>query len=205
MSPKSVPPPSQRQPAGIPPSSPNTKYAVIVLLLLVGSAGLVFLKMRGNEPPPVAAPAPVSTFDAAPVSHNEDLMPPPPPSETASAAPAPTAAPGRVVTIDACPKTCNGEAPGELQNQIEFRARASHRCYDQALTQNGDLQGHVKVKVKVGLNGSVCAAPIVANDMGTDTVANCVSNFFRSTTGFAAPKGGCVEVEVPISFSPGGK
>jgi hypothetical protein len=110
-----------------------------------------------------------------------------------------------VGTFDACPKVCNGDATPELQQQLEFRARASHRCYDQALTQNGDLKGHVTVKVKVGINGSVCGASIIANDMGSDTVASCVQNTFRTTSGFTPPKGGCVEVNVPINFSPGGQ
>jgi outer membrane biosynthesis protein TonB len=205
MSPKSVPPPSQREPAGLPPSSPNKKYAIIVLLMLIGCVAVVVLKMRGATPPP-APVAPVSTFDAAPVSHSDDVVPPPPPSDEPSAtASAPTAGPTHGGTYDACPKTCNGSASPELEQQLAFRARASHRCYDQALTQNGDLQGHLTVKVKVGTNGSVCGASIVSNDMGSDSVASCVANTFRSTAAFAAPKGGCVEVQVPISFSPGGK
>jgi hypothetical protein len=207
MSPKSIPPPSQREPAGLPPSSPNQKYAVIVALLLVGSVGVVALKMRGGEPPPPSTtPAPVSTFDAAPVSHNDDFVPPPPASDEPSARPVTPGTPGGVVrTIDACPKSCNGNTTPELEQQIAFRARQSHRCYDQALTQNGDLKGMVTLKVKVGINGSMCGAAVTANDMGSDTVANCVANVFRSTGSFPAPKGGCVEVGVPISFSPGGK
>jgi hypothetical protein len=205
MSPKSIPPPSQRQPAGLPPSSANTKYAVIVLLLLLGSVGVVVLKMKGAEQPVQQGPAPVSTFDAAPISHNDDFVPPPPASDEPSARPTPGTVARPSGPFDACPKTCNGNTTPELEQQIAFRARQSHRCYDQALTQNGDLQGHVTLKIKVGINGSMCGAAVTVNDMGSDGVANCVANTFRSAAGFPAPKGGCVEVAVPISFSPSGK
>jgi hypothetical protein len=110
-----------------------------------------------------------------------------------------------VTTFDACPKSCGGNTTPELEQGIAFRARQSHRCYDQALTQNGDLQGHVTLKVKIGINGSVCGAAVTGNDMGSDQVANCVANTFRASQSFPAPKGGCVEVAVPISFSPGSK
>jgi hypothetical protein len=35
--------------------------------------------------------------------------------------------------------------------------------------------------------------------MGTPAVANCAANVFRNAT-YPAPRGGCVDVNVPLSF-----
>ncbi len=102
-------------------------------------------------------------------------------------------------------KTCTGTTTTELEQQVAFRAKTAHRCYDQALANDSDLKGHVALKVRVGSNGAVCSAVVTDNDMGTDAVANCVANTFRASRSLPAPKGNCAEVNVPISFVPGGK
>ena len=110
-------------------------------------------------------------------------------------------------TYDPCAvKTCSGgKTTDELENALGFRAKQAHRCYDQALAQDSDLKGHVTVSVRVAQNGTLCAANISANDMGSDVVANCVANVFRSSRSFPPPKGGCVDAKIPINFVPGGK
>ena len=147
---------------------------------------------------------PASTFDAAPISHEDDSVPLPPPEE----APLPDSgmAQRQMGTFDPCAsKTCSGTTTTDLENQVAYRAKTAHRCYDQALANDSDLKGHVALKVRVGSNGTVCAASVVSNDMGTDSVANCVLNTFRAARSFPAPKGNCVEINVPIAFIPGGK
>ncbi len=198
MSPSSPPTPSMRAPAGLPPSG-NTKYIAIFVVLVIGTIGVVALKTCGG-PPPVAGPVrPTSTFDAAPISHQEDNVPlPPPPDE-----PLPEAGPGvrTVAAFDPCTvKTCTGTVTPELETQIALRAKQAHRCYENALAQDTDLKGHVMLSVKIGSNGSICAATVKENDMGTDSVANCVANLFRNTRSLPAPKGNCAEANVPLSF-----
>jgi hypothetical protein len=188
-----------RAPAGMPPSG-NSKYVVIVIVLILATVALVAFKTCGGTPPP--PPKPVSTFDAAPVSHEDDNVPLPPPPEQ----PVPDSGPGgRTVTIiDPCaPKTCSGTTTSDLETQVAYRAKQAHRCYDQALLQDSDLKGHVTLKVKIGFNGAMCSANVISNDMGTDSVANCVANTFRASKGFPKPLGNCVEMNVPISFISG--
>jgi hypothetical protein len=202
MSQSSQPTPSMRAPAGLPPSG-NGKYIVIVLLLVLGTIVVIALKTCGGAPPAIGPVRPTSTFDAAPVSHEDDSVPLPPPPDQ----PVPDSGPGvRLTTaFDPCAvKTCTGTTTSELETQIAYRAKQAHRCYDQALAQNSDLKGHMTLKVRVGSTGAVCAATVTGNDMGTDAVANCVANTFRSSRSFPAPKGNCAEVNVPISFIPGG-
>ena len=203
MSPSSQPTPSMHAPAGLPPSG-NTKFIAIALVLVAGIIGVIALKTCGGGTPPVAGPVrPVSTFDAAPISHEDDNIPPPPPPDV----PAADAGPGvrLTTTFDPCAiKSCSGTTTNELETQIAYRAKQAHRCYDTALAQDNTLKGHVTLKVRIGSNGAVCDAAVTGNDMGVDSVARCVAQTFRASRSFPPPKGNCTEVNVPISFVPGG-
>jgi outer membrane biosynthesis protein TonB len=192
-----------RAPAGMPPSG-NTKYVAIFAVLVVLTGALVAAKTCGGGNAPVAGPVkPASTFDAAPISHNEDTLPPPPiPDEPAPSASA--TATRATAAFDPCSvKTCTGESTSELETQIGFRAKAARRCYENALAQDAELKGHVSLKVKIGSNGAVCAATVASNDMGTDSVANCAAQTFRASRSFPPPKGNCVEATVPLNFVKG--
>ena len=206
MSPSSRPPtPSSRAPAGVPPSG-NGKYIAIVGLLVAGLVAVVALRFCGKNDQQVA-PKPLSTIDAAPISHNnpDDNVPPPPPIETAQ----PDTGPTKVTSMgggDVCAvKSCTGNASSDLEAALAFRAKQAHRCYDQALAQDNTLKGKIGITVRVASNGQVCRADVANNDMGSVQVAQCVANMFRQSGHFPAPKGGCVDAIVPISFVPGGK
>jgi hypothetical protein len=168
----------------------------------IGIAALVAWKTCGNHQPTGQTP-PISTFDAAPISHEESNLPPPPPVEE----PVPDAGGPRIITLaDPCAvKTCTGSSTQELETALAFRAKQAHRCYDQALAQDTTLKGHVTIAVRVASNGRLCRSDVVDNDMGTNSVANCVAGTFARSGGFPSPKGQCVDVKVPISFVPGGK
>jgi outer membrane biosynthesis protein TonB len=70
---------------------------------------------------------------------------------------------------------------------------------------DSSLKGHVTIAVKVGSGGNVCGVSVASNDMGSPGVANCAANIFRSVGSYPAPKGGCVEATVPMSFVPQGQ
>src|SRR5262249_48256481 len=98
-------------------------------------------------------------------------------------------------------KTCKGTSGTDLENALAFRAKQAHRCYDNALAQDPTLRGKVTVAVRVGANGQGCSAGLAANEMSGSNVGSCVLGFFRGTN-FPAPKGGCVDVTLPINFVP---
>jgi hypothetical protein len=189
-------------PAGLPPSG-NSKYIIVVAVLVIGIAGLVAFKTCGPQPP--ASPQrPIAMYDAAPRSHDDDSVPLPPPIE--EPVPDSGAPPRQVVGYDPClAKSCSGTTTSELESALAYRAKQAHRCYDAALTQDSELKGRVSVRVRVASNGNVCTADVVGNDMGTDSVAKCVAATFRASRSFPIPKGNCVDVNVPMSFVPGGK
>jgi len=204
MSPSNPPTPSMRAPAGMPPTG-NTKYVAIFGVLIVLTIAVVALKTCGGGSAPVAGPVrPVSTFDAAPISHADDsLLPPPPiPDEPAPSAAATVAR--TTAAFDPCSvKTCTGDSTSELETQIGLRAKAARHCYENALAQDADLKGHVTLKVRVASNGAVCAVTVAGNDMGTDAVANCAAQTFRASRSFPPPKGNCVDATVPLNFVKG--
>jgi hypothetical protein len=100
---------------------------------------------------------------------------------------------------------CSGASTPDLESALAFRAKQARRCYESALENDNTLKGKVAISVRVASNGQVCSAGVASNDMGNPGVAQCVANKFRQTGYFPAPKGGCVDATVPISFVPGGK
>jgi hypothetical protein len=196
----SKPPPSLGPPAGV-PASGNGKYVALAVLLLGGVGALIAWKSCQTPVEPVVVNVPV---DAAPPPKRDldDEIPLPPPIEDSG----PDAAKPKVVhtglasQCDA--KVCKGSATDEVRKALSFRATQSRRCYNNALAQDSTLRGKVSLAVRVGANGSVCSARVESNDMGTDTVANCVVGFFRGQH-MPQPKGGCIDVNVPINFVPG--
>lgn len=187
--------PSSRPPPA--PKSSNAKYAVVLLVLLVGIGAVLLLRKPSVQPLP---PAPVATAPSvAPTNPRlEDIPPPPPPEESAEA----KATGPRVVYVQnaGCDGKCRGTSPPELGQALAVRANQARRCYNQALAQDSQLKGHVSIDVRIGPSGNVCSASVASNDMGTPSVANCAANIFRSAAGYPSPRGGCVDATVPLSF-----
>jgi len=198
--------PSSRPPAGVPDSG-HAKHAVVAIALVIG-IGAIFawrsLSNRGQESAPIPT---VSAAQSAPAPTNpklDDVPPPPPPEEK------PTSGGGgpRIVYVPGggCDGKCSQQyATPELGQALQARASAARRCYNQALGQDSSLKGHVTIGVRVASNGNVCSANVLANDMGSPGVAQCAANVFRATGSFPAPRGGCVDANVPLSFVPQGQ
>lgn len=172
--------------------------AAVVMLLLMG--GLVFWKFTGDDEKPAPPPAPVAT--AAPPMLEEAPPPPPPIEEVKDAGVEPKQPVKRVVSgSGGCSGECKGTEPGGLRGQLSGKAAQARGCYERALRQNAQLQGRMKVSLRIGPNGSVCSANVTQNEVGDPGVATCVLSIFRTAT-FAAPQGGCVDAEVPLRFEP---
>jgi hypothetical protein len=129
----------------------------------------------------------------------DDDIPPPPPPEVDSGAPPPRHDVAYVASNGCEAKTCSGKSNADLDAALGARARASRRCYNQALASDNTLQGKMSITMRIGSNGAVCSANVGTNELGSQQVANCVANAFRSA-GFPSPTGGCVEATVPMNF-----
>jgi hypothetical protein len=96
-------------------------------------------------------------------------------------------------------KKCSGAAPADLEGMLAFRAKSAHKCYDQALATDSTLSGGVTIALRIGTNGLPCSASVASNTTGNPAVAQCIANSMRNGA-YPAPKGGCLEANVPISL-----
>ena len=198
MAPK-APPPSMRPPAGVPPSG-NGKFIVLAVLLLGVIGAIVAFKTCQKPPEPVVV-VPDAGPPPKPSQKIDEDIPPPPPIEDAGADA------GKKTTVvftgNQCDvKKCTGSTNSDVEAALSFRAKQAHRCYDNALSQDPTLRGKVSIAVRIGSNGQACSAGVASNELASAPgVANCVAGYFRGQN-FPAPRGGCVDVNIPINFVP---
>ena len=188
-------------PAGVP--SGNGKFIALAALLL-GVVGVVLAWKSCQKP---AGPV-IVIADAGPptrpTKNPDDDIPPPPVVEDAGEVDKDAGKKATVVfTGNQCDaKKCAGSATPDVETALASRARQAHRCYDNALAQDATLRGKVAIAVRIGSNGQACSAGVASNEMtSAPTVAACVAGYFRGQN-FPAPKGGCVDVNIPINFVP---
>lgn len=201
MAPKE-PTPSTRPPAGV-PASGNGKFIALALLLL-GVLGAVIAWKVLQKPPEPLVLVPDAGAPLGRPSHNvDDDIPLPTAVEDAAVPDAGKKNPPVVFAGTQCDaKKCGGTTSSEIETALSFRAKQSHRCYDNALAQDPTLRGKVSIAVRIGSNGTACSAGVASNDLaGAPSVANCVAGYFRGQA-FPSPKGGCVDVNIPINFVP---
>jgi hypothetical protein len=187
----SVPPSSQLVPRH---SHGGPIYILAVVVLVCAIGAIICWKLK---PAPVAPPAPVVT--AAPTPKLAEPPPPPPPPVQDADLVEPKTAP---TTAGSKPcSSCNGTASSALRTAVSQRAGASRPCYERALRTNTALQGKLLVHVRVDSSGLVCSSNVAQDGIHSSEVSSCVLGMFRSSR-FPAPTGGCVDINVPMSFMP---
>ena len=198
-------PPSSHHPAGVPDSGGNAKYAIVAVALLLAAGGIYAWRTMTNRQTQSAPPPMPSLAQSAPTPTNpalDDIPPPPPPDNT------PEAGGPRIIYVQAnagCDGTCSQKfATPELGQALQVRGMRARRCYEQALNSDSSLKGHVSIAVRISPSGNVCSAGVASSDLGNAQVAACAANMFRTGT-YPAPRGGCVDATVPLSFVPMGQ
>ena len=190
-----------RAPAGVPPSG-NGKFIVLALVLLGAIGGLAYCQLTKKAPDPVVLGPPDAGVPPKPTKNPDDDIPPPVAVEDAG----PDAGKKNVVVgimSNQCDvKKCGGATNSDIETALSFRAKQAHRCYDNALGQDPTLRGKISIAVRIGANGQACSAGVASNELtSAPGVANCVTGYFRGQA-FPAPRGGCVDVNIPINFVP---
>ena len=99
------------------------------------------------------------------------------------------------------PKVCAGKETEELAQTLAGRARMTRSCYEMALRGDPTLQGAAPFKVRISPSGTVCSANVAKDDIHNAAVLACSAKRL-SGAGYPKPKGGCVDMTVPISFKP---
>jgi hypothetical protein len=191
-------PPQSSLPPKPPTSSTGAAYIVAAIVLVAAIVGLIIFKLKGcgGEAPPPVATAPAVTTPAF-----VEPPPPPPPPTAEEHVPEAGAPPVVTGTYSPCSNKCGGSGNTALNTAISSRAGAARPCYERALRLNSALQGKLMVSVRVDPQGNVCGTSVNQDGIHSPEVTNCVLGMFRSAK-FPAPTGGCVEVQVPLSFVP---
>jgi hypothetical protein len=185
----------------IPKSGGNGPFilAAIVMLLLMG--GLIFWKMKSGEAPKAQETPQPSATQNAPIL--DDAPPPPPPIASDSAAPDTTKPNAKKIVSSgggAC-SSCSGDATPALVSALHAKGAQARSCYEHALRQNSMLAGHMSISLTINQSGQVCSSNVASNELGDPSVANCVLQMMRGGS-FPAPTKGCVQVAVPLNFTP---
>jgi hypothetical protein len=186
----------------IPKSGGNGPFilAAVVMLLLMG--GLIFWKMKsGAEAPKAQEAPPPSATQNAPIL--DEAPPPPPPIASDSAAPDTTKPNAKKVvgTGGGACSSCSGDATPALVSALHAKGAQARSCYEHALRQNSMLAGRMSIKLTINQAGQVCSSNVASNELGDPSVANCVLQMMRGGS-FPAPSKGCVEIAVPLNFTP---
>jgi hypothetical protein len=174
----------------------------VALIALALGGGLLVWKTTQQSPPPAPPPVAQKPVAAPPPAFEAPPPPPvePPPPELL---PEPPPEPAKATTRrdSACEGECTGTETPELLSALGGKGGQARSCYERALTHNSSLTGKLVASVRVGPNGNVCTASASNDTLGDASVTNCVLSRFRSGK-FPKPIGGCVDVNVPLSFVP---
>ncbi len=181
-------------------TSGSSYVRAAVVMLLIAAALLVWKFTSRSSQPATSATVVVSEqprVEAVPPP------PPPPPEEEPSSSALASAAPSAKATRagGGCTGECKGEVSHELRSYLSGRASQGRKCYERALLQNALLKGHMKLQVRLNPQGQLCSASIAADELQDPGLSACILQMFRNSV-YPAPKGGCVDVAVPLSFVP---
>ena len=204
-----MPAPSQPPPADQIPghSSGGGPYLIGAVVLVAAAVALYFVKR--SSAPPITPQTTAITATAPPAEPPPPAFAPPPPPKlddepdagSDAGAPAPKSAGGPVGAAGPgpCGAACTGQATPGLQAALRSRAQSAQGCYQRAL-RTSEVSGSLTVSVQVGPSGSVCSASLAADSVHSSEVTSCVLGRFRGQA-FPPPSGGCVTVNIPISFT----
>jgi hypothetical protein len=96
---------------------------------------------------------------------------------------------------------CLGKITPALQAELMRRAHDTKPCYDRTLVKKRNATGHLTVQVRIGKSGGICSDKVVEDGIGDEKLAVCARSAFEGSAGtLPPPEGGCIVVNVPMSF-----
>ena len=190
--------------AGVPKKGGSAGVIVGVILLLGAAGGVLFWVNRKDEPPKTTTSAQPSTSASTTAAPETTLDLPaidlPKDAGTEDTGP-------KVVATNGGggggPCSCGsmGTITDEIKQAAASRGGTAKKCYQSALEGNEGLAGDMTVQVRIGPNGEACSAAVVSDTTGSSKLQQCV-RLKMAAGGYPRPKGGCVDVKVPVVFKP---
>jgi outer membrane biosynthesis protein TonB len=185
-----------------PPASGGgyAKYLVVLLLVLGGGLGVFFATRKEPEPPKPAPPIKNAERPTALSQPTIEIPDEPEPEDAAIPTPEPEKKPVRTGGGD--PWSCSGEIPAaELRRVVADNQSAIRSCYERQLRNDNQLQGEVKLQVRIGNDGRVTATRTGGN-LRDNEVKNCIQNIAKNWTFPAPSQGSCAVFDAPFKFTP---
>jgi outer membrane biosynthesis protein TonB len=184
-----------------PPSGGGyAKYLIVLLLLVGGGLGAYFATRKDPEPPKAAPPVQNAERSTALTPDTIEIPSEEPVEEDAAVAePTPVKKP-RAAAGD--PWECAGDVPAAaLRGALAEGSSAIRSCYERQLRNDNQLQGEVRLQVRIGNDGKVTHTRVTGN-MRDATVKSCMQGVAKSWS-FPAPAGGsCAVFDAPFKFTP---
>lgn len=185
-----------------PPSGGGfAKYLVVLLLLVGGGLGVYFASRKAPEPPKAIPPVENAERSTALTPDTVEIPPDEPAAveDAGVATPEPVRKP-RGPAID--PWACEGDIPAaDLRSALAEGSSAIRGCYERQLRNNNQLQGEVRLQVRVGNDGKVTGTRVTGTLHDPD-VKSCMQNVAKGWS-FPAPAGGtCAVFDAPFKLTP---
>ena len=187
-----------------PAQGSGARYAILGVLLLMGSCGLYWLMNDGDdnvEPEIVEAPADAGTPTRAPQFEPEFEIPEEEDAGEDTGVEETEPAHMRPAGMRA-PRDCNGDISREALARVISQHRPQVRsCYERRLKVNNILQGVVNVNLIIGRTGNV-ERVAVGGSLRDSEVFSCVRRLAQSWDFPAVEGGSCAQVSVPFRLTP---
>jgi hypothetical protein len=183
----------------LPPKKAGGAVVLGVILLLGAAGGILWFVNRGGSDQPAPA-ASVPSITAAPET-TLDLPPIDIPADAGEDAAPDTGPKLAVAPGGGCACTTNGTITDEIAKTAQVRGGTAKQCYKTALEGNEGLAGTITVQLRIGTGGETCSVSVLSDTTGSSKLQQCVRGKM-SGGGYPRPKGGCVDVKVPVVFKP---
>ncbi|GAC1544877.1 MAG: hypothetical protein NVS3B10_09010 [Polyangiales bacterium] len=176
--------------------------AVIIGVILLLGAAVAILWFVVRKPAETKQVTTVETVSAAPTDPTIDLPSIDPVVDSGADTGEDTGADAgkKVAGGGGCTSTCGGNVTDALKQAVAARAGTAKQCYKTALEGNEGLAGDMSILVRVGTDGQPCSVNVTSDTTGSNRLQQCVRS--KMVASYPQPKGGCVDVRVPISFKP---
>jgi hypothetical protein len=173
--------------------------AVGIVLLLGAAGGILWFVNKGSPPPPTPTVPTAATSPAQPAT-TLDLPAIELPPDAGEEAGPPEAGPKVAAGGGGCPASCTGALTDAIKQAAQARAQTARQCYKTALEGNEGLAGQIDVQLRIGTGGETCSVSVVSDTTGSSKLQSCVRS--KMLGSYPQPKGGCVELKVPVVFKP---
>jgi outer membrane biosynthesis protein TonB len=171
-------------------------------LLLAGGLG-VYFATSGDEPKPTPPPE-VKSVERPTSLTNDTVQIPVDEEEDAGEAP-PEEQPGTVKRPRPTGEvwSCDGDLDVAIISRVIAQAQSSVRaCYERALRNDNQLQGQIKLEVRVTSEGKVSHTRIAGNSLRDPEVSKCVQGLAKQWSFPAVTKGSCAIFTAPFKLTP---